>query len=57
MLLQTHSGEIPRPAPNREPHVIRGAVPPQEKLLLVAILLVVAGWIFFRMALMLAMFG
>ncbi|HLG81321.1 MAG TPA: hypothetical protein VKY22_09905 [Bradyrhizobium sp.] len=53
MLLQTNSGEIRKQAPKGEPHVFRGAVPPHEKLLLLAILTVVAAWIMFRVALML----
>ena len=52
MLLQTSSGEIQRPVPKSEPH-FRGTVPPHEKLLLLAILMVVAAWIMFRVALML----
>ena len=49
MLLQANS----RPAPADEPHAFRSAVPPHEKLLLLAVLVVVAGWISFRVALML----
>ena len=52
MLLQTSSDEIQRPAPKSEPH-FRDTVPPHEKLLLLAILMVVAAWIMFRVALML----
>jgi len=51
MLLQTNSGELGKQAPNGEPHAFRGAVPPHEKLLLLAILAVVAAWITFRVAL------
>ena len=52
MLLQTSSDEIQRPVPKSEPH-FRDAVPPDEKLLLLAILMVVAAWIMFRVSLML----
>ncbi len=56
MLLQTNPG--PKPTPQNEPHAFRGTVPPHEKLLLLAILVVVAAWIMFRVALMLfATFG
>jgi hypothetical protein len=51
MLLQTNSGEIRKQAPKGEPHAFRGAVPAHEKLLLLAILAVVAAWIMFRVAL------
>ena len=58
MLLQTNSGDMEKPASNSEPHVFRGTVPPHEKLLLLAILMVVAAWIMFRVAMMLfATFG
>ena len=58
MLLQTNSGDIQKPARTSEAHAFRGTVPPHEKLLLVAILVVVAAWIMFRVALMLfATFG
>jgi hypothetical protein len=54
MLLQAHSGDIRKPvSTTSEPHAFRGAVPPHEKLLLLAILVVVAAWISFRVALML----
>jgi hypothetical protein len=53
MLLQTNSGEIRKQAPKGEPHAFRSAVPAHEKLLLLAILAVVAAWITFRVALML----
>ncbi len=53
MLLQTNSPEIRKPLVKREASAFRGVVPPHEKLLLVAILAVVAAWIMFRMALML----
>jgi len=43
---------------NGEAHAVRGAVSSYEKLLLLAILVVVAAWIMFRVALMLvATFG
>jgi len=51
MLLQTNSGAVRKPATKDEPHAFRGAVPPHEKLLLLAILAVVAAWIMFRVAL------
>jgi hypothetical protein len=58
MLLQTNSGEVRKRPAKDEPHAFRGAVPPHEKLLLLAILAVVAAWIMFRVALMLfATFG
>ena len=58
MLLQANSGEIRKAATNSEPHAFRGAVPPHEKLLLLAILVVVAAWISFRVGLvLLATFG
>ncbi len=58
MLLQANSGDIRKPAPASEPHALRGAVPPHEKLLLLAILVVVAAWIMFRIGLALfATFG
>jgi hypothetical protein len=58
MLLQANSSDIRKPAPTSEPHAFRGAVPPQEKLLLLGILAVVAAWIMFRVALTLfATFG
>jgi hypothetical protein len=50
MLLQANSGDIRKPAPAGEPHAFRGAVPAHEKLLLLAILVVVAAWIMFRVA-------
>jgi hypothetical protein len=53
MLLQAPSGDIRKPVSTSEPHAFRGAVPPHEKLLLLAILVVVAAWISFRVALML----
>ena len=53
MLLQANSGDIRKPVSTSEPHPFRGAVPPHEKLLLLAILVVVAAWISFRVALML----
>jgi len=53
MLLQANSGQIRKAAPASEPHAFRGAVPPHEKLLLLAILVVVAAWVSFRVALML----
>ena len=53
MLLQTSSGDLQKPASNSEPHVFRGTVPPHEKLLLLATLMVVAAWIMFRVAMML----
>jgi hypothetical protein len=53
MLLQTNSGDMQKPARSSEAHAFRGAVPPHEKLLLLAILVVVAAWILFRVALML----
>jgi len=53
MLLQTNSGDMRKPAPTSEAHAFRGTVPPHEKLLLLAILVVVAAWIMFRVALML----
>jgi hypothetical protein len=49
MQLQANS----KPAPTGEPHPFRGAVPAHEKLLLLAVLVVAAGWISFRVALML----
>ena len=58
MLLQTNSADMQKPASNNEPHVFRGTVPPHEKLLLLAILIVVAAWIMFRVAVVLfAAFG
>jgi hypothetical protein len=58
MLLQANSGEIRKRASKSEPHPFRGAVPAHEKLLLLAILAVVAAWIMFRVALALfAPFG
>ncbi len=48
MLLQTHSGDIRKPATNREVHAFRGAVAPHEKLLLLATLAVVTAWIAYR---------
>ena len=39
---------------NGEAYAVRGAVSSYEKLLLLAILVVVAAWIVFRVALMLA---
>ena len=58
MLLRTSSGDMQKPASNSEPHVFRGTVPPHEKLLLLAILMVVAAWIMFRVAVVLfATFG
>jgi hypothetical protein len=50
MLVKTGSGEIKRPIPKGEPHS-RDSVPPHEKLLLLAILMVVAAWIMFRVSL------
>lgn len=58
MPLQTNSGDIRKPLGNGEAHAARGAVSSYEKLLLLAILVVVAAWIMFRVALMLvATFG
>jgi hypothetical protein len=58
MLLQANSGDVSKPTTVSEPHGFRGAVPPHEKLLLLAILAVVAAWITFRIGLMLlATFG
>ena len=54
MLLQTSSGDIRKPLAKSEAHAFRGAVPAHEKLLLLAILVVVAAWIIFRVALMLS---
>jgi hypothetical protein len=51
MLLHANSGDIRKSTPNSEVHAFRGAVPPHEKLLLLAILAVVAAWIMFRVAL------
>lgn len=49
MLLQINSGRKPQPA--HEPHAFGGAVPPHEKMLLLAILAVVGAWITFHVAL------
>jgi hypothetical protein len=50
--------QIRKPLGNGEAHAVRGAVSPYEKLLLLAILVVVAAWIMFRVALTLvATFG
>jgi hypothetical protein len=51
MLLQANSARSREPAGNSDAHAFRGTVSPHEKLLLLAILLVVAGWISFRAAL------
>lgn len=51
MLLQINSGR--KPQPTNEPHAFGGAVPAHEKMLLLAMLAVVAAWITFRVALML----
>lgn len=53
MLLQTNSPDIRKPLAKSEAHAFRGVVPPHEKLLLLAILAVVAAWIMFRVALIL----
>jgi hypothetical protein len=53
MPLQTNSGDIRKPLRNGEAHAVRGAASSYEKLLLLAILVVVAAWIMFHVALML----
>ena len=53
MLLPANSVHSRKPAGNTEAHVFRDTVSPHEKLLLLAIFIVVAGWIGFRAALML----
>jgi hypothetical protein len=49
MLLHTDSSHIPTLAPNKA-QASRNGVPRHEKLLLLGILVVVAAWIIFRVA-------
>lgn len=53
MLLQIRPGDVRNPADIREAHAFHGAVSPHEKLLLLGILLIVAAWIGFRVAMLL----